>query len=65
MKWDVVADRVAGGELVQMSTSTDGGRTWSPAVTIVARSGIVAFRSVNGGNDMVLTISADGCTGRR
>jgi len=32
MEWDVVADQVAGGELVMMSTSTDGGRTWSPAV---------------------------------
>jgi hypothetical protein len=33
MEWDVVADRVASGDLVMMSTSTDGGRTWSPAVS--------------------------------
>jgi len=72
MEWDVVADQVAHGELVMMSTSSDGGRTWSPAVStatklhatggepvaepdgtvvvpIVSQSGIVAFRSVNGG----------------
>jgi hypothetical protein len=33
MEWDVVADQVAHGDLVMMSTSTNGGRTWSPPVS--------------------------------
>jgi hypothetical protein len=37
MEWDVVADQVARGDLVMMSTSTDGGRTWSPAVSTATR----------------------------
>jgi hypothetical protein len=37
MEWDVVADRVARGDLVMMSTSTNGGRTWSPAVSTATR----------------------------
>jgi hypothetical protein len=68
VEWDVDNQ----GDLVQMSTSRDGGRSWSPAtatstrlhatggepvvqrdgvvvVPILGNSGLVAFRSVNGG----------------